>query len=118
MENGKEGVNMIVLSTKLKNAIKKNSGDMDLKFTLKNISINGRKTGCSGFVRNMENNSVIYVDTEEPCLSNLHYMYRYADGEKDYTGYHNRWSKTLEDLALNICKCLGKTPKEANDFRI
>ena len=91
---------------------------MNLQFTLRNISINGRKTGCSGFVRNLDNGSVVYVTTEEPCLSTLHYMYRYAENEKDSRGYHNRWANTLEELAAAIVDLLRKTPQEVKDFRI
>lgn len=109
---------MLILSTKLKNAINKHSNGMDLTFTFKNILINGQKRGCSGFIRNNANGSVMYVTTEEPCLSTLHYMYRYADHEKDYTGYHNRWANTLDELASAICTCLHKTPQEVNDRRV
>lgn len=108
---------MLILSTKLKNAISTHAKGMDLAFTLKNISINGSKRGCSGFIRNNANGSVVYVNTEEPCLSNLHYMYRYADNEKDYRGYHNRWANTLDELASAICTCLKSTPQVQNDRR-
>ena len=107
---------MLILTTKLKNAINKQGGDMPLQFTLKNITINGAKRGCSGFVRNLDNNTVVYINTEEPCLSNLHYMYRYADHEKDYTGYHNRWANSLDELAKAIINLLKSTPQ--NDWRI
>lgn len=109
---------MLILSTKLKNAVNKKANGMDLQFTLANITINGNKRGCSGFIRNKANNSVIYVTTEEPCLSSLHYMYRYANNEKDYKGYRNRWANTLEELATAICICLQHTPQEVNDIRI
>ena len=109
---------MIILSTKLKNAINKHANGMNLTFTLKNISINGSKRGCSGFIRNNANGSVIYVTTEEPCSPSLHYMYRYADHEKDWTGYRNRWANTLDELASAICTCLHKMPTEVNDRRI
>lgn len=109
---------MLILSTKLKNAINQHANGMDLTFTLKNISINGSKRGCSGFIRNNANGSVIYVTTEKPYRCDLHYMYRYADNEKDYTGYHNRWASTLEQLADAICTCLHSTPKEQNERRI
>lgn len=110
---------MLILSTKLKNAITQYANGMDLTFTLKNIAINGSKRGCSGFIRNNANGSVVYVTTEEPCASFLNpYMYRYADNEKDYKGYRNRWANTLDKLASAICTCLHKTPQEANDRRI
>ena len=107
----------IILSTKLKNAISAFSGGMDLKFSLRNISINGAKRGCEGFIRNNVNGSVIYVTTEKPCLSNLNFMYRYVDNEKDYTGYRNRWAKNIDELVRAICACLQKTPQEANDMK-
>ena len=109
---------MLILSTKLKNAINKHSNGMDLTFTFKNISINGQKRGCSGFIRNNTNGSVMYVTTEEPCLSTLHYMYRYADHERDWTGYRNHWANTLDGLATEICRLLHSTPQEQNERRI
>lgn len=108
---------MLILSTKLKNAIKYHANGMDLAFTLQNININGSKRGCSGFIRNNANGSVMYVSTEI-CRCDLHYMYRYANHEKDYTGYRNRWANTLDELASAICTCLHKTPQEVNDRRI
>lgn len=110
---------MLILSTKLKNAINKQANGMNLTFALKNISTNGYKRGCSGFIRNNANGTVVYVCTDEPCVSFLDpYMYRYADNEKDYTGYRNRWANTLDQLAINICACLKSTPQEQNDRRI
>lgn len=109
---------MLILSTKLKNAINAYANGMDLTFTIKNISINGSKRGCSGFIRNNANGSVVYVNTEDTHCSWLHYMYRYADNEKDYTGYRNRWAITLDELASAICTCLHKTPAEVNERRI
>lgn len=111
---------MLILSTKLKNAINKHAEGMDLTFTLRNININGSKRGCSGFIRNNANGSVMYVNTERAygCFKEIPYMYRYADHEKDYTGYRNRWANTLDELASAICTCLHKTPQEVNDRRI
>ena len=109
---------MLILSTKLKNAINAHSNGMDLTFTLKNISINGEKRGCSGFIRNNANGSVVYVNTETTPRADLRYMYRYANHEQDYNGYHNRWAKTIDELASAICTCLHKTPQEANERRI
>lgn len=109
---------MLILSTKLKNAINQHAEGMDLAFTLKNININGSKRGCSGFVRNNANGSVMYVTTEAPYRCDLRYMYRYADNEKDYRGYRNRWANSLEELATEICRCLHSTPQEQNDRRI
>lgn len=106
---------MLILTTKLKNALNKQGGEMPLQFTLKNITINGEKRGCSGFVRNLDNNTVVYINTEMPC-THLNYMYRYADHEKDFTGYHNRWANSLEELAKATINLLKSTPQ--NDWRI
>lgn len=107
----------MILAVKLKNAIKKEAEccELDLDFSLKNIIINGEKQGCSGFVRNIRNNSVVYVNTGKPPVSsNLHYMYRCAGDER----YHNRWADTLDELVKGVCKCLTMTPEEARDTRI
>ena len=110
---------MLILSTKLKNAINQHANGMDLTFTLKNISINGSKRGCSGFIRNNANGSVVYVNTEEVFLTSVtRYMYRYAYDELDYTGYHNRWADTLDELAYSVCRLLKSTPQEQNDRRL
>jgi hypothetical protein len=110
---------MLILSTKLKNAINKQANGMDLTFDLTNISIDGSKRGCYGFIRNNANGSVVFVTTEKPCVTFLKpYMYRYADNEEDYIGYRNRWADTLDELVSAICACLHKTPQEVNDRRI
>lgn len=105
---------MIIGARKLKNSINKLNPNME--FYLKDIRINGIHKGASGFIVNPANGNVVYVTTEEPCLSNLHYMYRYADSIKDYTGYRNRWADTLEQLVLNIHKLLIDD-KHKKDFK-
>lgn len=108
---------MLLLSTKLKNRIRKAPGDFT--FFLKNVEINGVKRGCSGFIRNNRNRSYVYVNTERSAYDGVpNYMYRYADNEKDYTGYCNRWADTLEELASNIIKLLNSSPVEQRDTRI
>lgn len=107
---------MVILTTKLKNAILRHAGSMNLKFTLRNTSINGVKTGCSGFIRNLDNNSVVYTTTEESVASWLTYLYRRADDEKDYGSrrWYNQWTnnKDLEELAECICRLLAQDPSE------
>ena len=83
----------LLLSTKLKNEIKKIPGDYT--FYLKNIKINGVTRGCSGFIRNNKNNTYVYVDTER-----------------------NRWVDTVPELVTNITKLLKYDPKTENDTRI
>ena len=89
---------MLILTTKLKNAINKKKPGME--FSLHQISVNGNKRGTSGWIRNPENNSVVYVNTEGIKWNGRprQYMYRYADDMKDTHGYHNRWATSLEEL--------------------
>jgi len=110
-----------ILAVKAKNAIKRSAEAAGVKvdFSIKNIMVNGYKRGCSGFVVNPENNSIVYLNTEESCLSSLPpFLYRYADSVKDYTGYHNRFAKSLEECADSIVKLLKTTPQKAGDFRM
>lgn len=79
---------MLILSTKLKNAIireatKKN---LSLNIQLKNLSINGVKRGCSGFVF-IDNGPCVYVDTESSCYQPLidKTLVRYARDNHDYS---------------------------------
>lgn len=79
---------MLILSTKLKNAITKEATKkgVSLNIQLKNISINGIKRGCSGFVF-ITNGPCVYVDTESSCyhpLSNKT-LVRYARDNHDYS---------------------------------
>lgn len=103
----------IILMTKLKNAMLKTG--MDLSFELRNININGDKRGCSGFIVNNDNGTIVYVNTES-CLDR--YMYRYADSVKDFRGYSNRWANGLDELVEGVAGLLKKSPAEMNDRRI
>lgn len=110
-----------ILAVKTKNAIRRCAEDagMIVEFSIKNIDINGSKRGCRGFVRNTENGSVVYVNTESSCASWIPpIMYRYADSMIDYTGYRNRFTHTLEELAIAVVTMLKKTPQEAGDIRL
>lgn len=84
---------MLILSTKLKNRFPHADN-----VQLKNISINGNKRGCSGFIQ--ANGKTVYVTTE-PCF-NLGYMYHTAKHLKDYTGGINRWAKDIDSLVRGI----------------
>lgn len=90
---------MLILSTKLKNRFPHADFVM-----LKNISINGDKRGCSGFIQKGQN--IVYVNTEQ-CF-NLGYMYRTADTLKDYTGGQNQWAKDFDSLINGIDKLLTR----------
>lgn len=111
----------LILSTKLTNAIKRNPKCVDYTFHLKNILVNGQKRGCSGFVKNESNGSIVYINTEQSPLMYSrwnHFLYRYADHLKDYSGYSNHFADTLEELADSVCRFLEKTPAVAGDSRI
>lgn len=84
---------MLILSTKLKNQFP--AADT---VALKNISVNGDKRGCSGFIATGD--AIVYVNTER-CGS-LGYMYRTAAHMKDYTGGQNRWAKDFDSLIAGI----------------
>lgn len=110
----------MILSTRLKNIVKKAAAGAGLpepSFALKDISINGEKRGCSGFVTNPANGTCVYVITEKPCVGNLGYMYRYADGTADFRGYLNHWAGTPEELADGIAGMLGKSPAEDGETK-
>jgi len=86
------GLDMI-LATKLRNRFLSTH-----TVALKNISVNGDKRGCSGFIA--RGDRIVYVNTE-PCGS-LGYMYRTAKHFKDYTGGVNQWAKDLDSLVHGI----------------
>lgn len=88
---------MLILSTKLKNRFSSRH-----VCTLRNIRVNDKKRGCSGFISLGER--IVYVNTE-PCGS-LGYMYRTAQHLKDYTGGVNRWAKDLDSLVAGINQLL------------
>lgn len=99
---------MIILSTKLRNSINRYSPKGNYEFHLKNISVNGQKRGCSGFIVNKDNGLIIYVDTEPIPWFQKPLMYRYAKSTSDWTGSVNRWTKDLDSLTREIVECLYK----------
>ena len=88
---------MLILATKLKNQFSSAHN-----VSIKNVSINGDKRGCTGFIE--LNGNIVYVNTE-PCGS-LGYMYRTASHLKDYTGGFNQWAKSLDALVSGINQLL------------
>jgi hypothetical protein len=90
---------MIILSTKLKNRF-----TAEHSVSLKNISINGDKRGCSGFIS--LGDRIVYVNTES--FGSLGYMYRTAKHLKDYTGGVNQWAKDIDSLVFGINKALSQ----------
>lgn len=64
--------------------------DQDYMFSLRNININGQKTGCSGYIYNPSTGLVLYVNTEKSVASWLkETMVRYVSfrekNEKDFS---------------------------------
>ena len=80
----------MLLATKLRNMVQK-LGNYEIK--LNNISINGRKIGCSGFITNPVNGKIVFVSTEKPAYAALHKknLIRYAKSTSDYAGGINHF---------------------------
>lgn len=94
----------MLLATKLKNAVKRETPEANLDFVLHNINVNGRKLGCSGFIANKDNGMVMYVSTETTLFG---YMYRRAKSTSDYVGGYNRWASTEAELIKGIVEGLN-----------
>lgn len=103
-----------MLATKLKNRILTvaDENDLPLRFKLKNITVNRRNVGCSGFVTNIQTGSCVYVNTEHSAYAPMSdkVLYRYARDEKDFSssGLKNGWNNFCLDseLADNVVKLL------------
>ena len=102
------------LAVKTKTAIKKAFGG-ELEFSLKNINVNGVKTGCSGFVKNPANGSIVYVDTEPSVCGNTVYC-RYANDFGDYRGYRNHNLKNFDALVREAAEMLLIPVSESMDY--
>lgn len=90
----------LILSTKLKNAFNNMKG-INIECSFKNISINGQKRGCYGFIRNLSNNTTVYISTEPIYCG---FLRRYAKDMKDYGSAHsiNCFSKSLSQLVDDV----------------
>ena len=87
---------MLLLATKLKNQFSSVH-----QVHLKNISVNGDKRGCSGFIQ--RGDAIVYVNTE---VLGGGYLYRTAAHLKDYTGGVNRYARDLAGLVAGINQLL------------
>ncbi len=99
----------MLLATKFKNEIKKATGIDNLEFRLKNISVNGQKRGCSGFIYNPLLDVYVYVNTEPSCYQNLT-ICRYAKDFKDYTGETNNNCRSEEELIKKSANLVTTLP--------
>ncbi len=88
---------MLILSTKLKNQF-----SPVYSVALKNISINGDKRGCSGFIS--LGGVIVYVNTE---VLGGGYLYRTAKHLKDYSGGVNRYARYLPSLVAGVNQLLS-----------
>lgn len=110
------GRNGPLLAIRLRNRLSKESECENLRFSLKNIAINGVKRGCSGFVENADSGVVVYVDTE-PSVCGNKLLWRYAESERDYRGYINMWARDEDDLVAQVAEALGVDPCRAMRYK-
>ena len=88
---------MLLLATKLKNQFSSVH-----QVHLKNISVNGDKRGCSGFIS--LGGVIVYVNTE---VLGGGYLYRTAKHLKDYSGGVNRYARDLPSLVAGVNQLLN-----------
>lgn len=101
-----------LMAVKLKNQIL--AIDPTLKVELKNIRVNSKPYGCSGFVTN-ESGSIVYVSTDHNGGQRYNdALYRTAKSTKDYTGGHNCFSN-YENLARSVVGLLNPAFKVVGD---
>lgn len=101
-------------ATKTKNRLVKANSELEkpltLAVSLTNITVNGDKRGCSGFVENKRTGKTVYLNTEViPLLEidNKRYMYRTAKNTRDYVGGRNQWAESMEELVKEVLKLLS-----------
>ena len=97
---------MVIESRKLKSMF----NGMPYEVSVKNISVNGVKRGCSGFLTTTDTGKICYITTEPACDGGLFgnpdkaVMMRTAKSLKDYTGGYNRWLpiSDIVEMANNL----------------
>lgn len=94
-----------LLSTKLRNQIL--AIDPTLAVNLRNVSVNGVKFGCTGFIHDMRTGRTVYVCTDHNHRTNTKALYRTARDSKDYTGGPNNFA-AYDDLAAAAVNLLTK----------
>lgn len=97
-----------VTSTKVRNALKKAAPHLEVN--LKNVNINGRIHGCSGFVTNPENGLIVYVSTDANHGISREALVRYADDDKTKTTGAIKTSSRSTAIRPALCwKCCTST---------
>ena len=97
----------MLLATKVKNEIHKLN--CTLECNIKNISVNGEKRGCSGFITNPKTGACVYINTEGTCCgpTSQQVMWRKAKDIHDYTGEQNHWCNSAV-LVKTVVKAVSE----------
>jgi hypothetical protein len=95
---------MPLLATKLKNQI--HAIDPAITVALRNVAVNGRKMGCSGFITDPRTGRVVYINTDDNHGTNTRAYFRGARDTKDYTGGLNQFAgyDALAETAVHFLK--------------
>ena len=110
----------MLLKRKLENQLKSEAVKRGMKIEtfIKNISVNGVKRGCAGFVANKISGSCAYINTEGSCYAPLSgkSMYRLARDTKDFSSVslrngNNRWTEDA-NLASSVIFLLEREKGE------
>lgn len=81
----------VLAMTRLRNRIR--ALDAGLETHLRNIRVNGRLQGCSGFVVNPATSKIAYVSTDTNHGTRTgEALYRSAESLRDFTGGVNRFA--------------------------
>lgn len=95
----------VILATKLRNALRATVPSATVKFS--NISINGVKQGCSGFVTDPATGNVVYVSTDVNHGTTTKALVRTARDTKDYRGGRNTFTPLdPHDIAVRVRELL------------
>jgi hypothetical protein len=95
-----------LLATKLKNQI--TAIDAVLIVNLRNVSVNGVKFGCSGFIYDPRTDRTVYVNTDHNHHTNTRALYRTAQHHKDYTGGVNHFASYADVAQAAVTLLTGK----------
>ncbi len=94
-----------LLATKLRNQI--TAIDSTLAVNLRNVSVNGVKFGCIGFIVDKRTGRTVYVSTDHNHFTNTTALYRTARDSTDFTGGPNNFA-SYDDLAQAAVSLLTK----------
>ena len=96
MENVK-AINKETVERELRNRMK----NVTLEFLLTDLNSEYQNInhGCKGFIRNTENNVVVYIDADD-CASQ--FMYCFVGDTTDYRGFRKRFASSEEELYKNL----------------